>query len=98
MGGRDSKTLWINDPASLVLLCRSDHDWLESEPEEARAAGYRLDVGDHPEDVLVWTWEGLWIRLWAGPGGDGLFRDPYAGILRPFPGAPAPRLSTMVRA
>lgn len=96
MGGRDSRTLWVNDPAALVLLCRTCHDWLEAEPEEARAAGYRLDVGDLPEDVLIWTYERVWIRLWAGPDGDGLFRDPYSGILAPYRGAPPPRLSLMV--
>lgn len=89
MGGRDSRVPWINDPAALVLLCRSDHDWLEAEPREARAAGYRLDVGDSPEDVLVWQWDGMWWRLHGGRDGTGLFKDPIAGLLGPAVGVPA---------
>ena len=93
-GGGNARWEWINHSSNLVLLCRTDHDWLEAEPEEARAAGYRLDVAEHPEDVMVYTWEGLWFRLWGGPGdGDGMFRDPLTGLLAPYRGAPAPRWS-----
>lgn len=83
MGGRDSRVPWINDPAALVLLDRGCHDMLEANPELARAAGYRLGAADHPEDVLVWRYDGLWVRLWSGPRGDGLFVDPFTGILGP---------------
>lgn len=90
MGGRDSRVSWINSAHALVLLSRSCHDMLEAEPELARAAGYRLDAGDAPDNVLVWRYDKLWVRLWAGPDGDGMFVDPVTGILGPAARVPPP--------
>jgi 5-methylcytosine-specific restriction protein A len=93
MGGGNARLEWINAGANLVLLCRGCHHHLEANPAEARAGGYRLDHGDLPDDVLVFRYDGLWVRLHGGRAGDGLFVDPVSGFLAPFVGAPAPRWS-----
>lgn len=87
-GGANGRVPWINDPCNLLLLDRGCHDWIEDNPEAARSSGWMISDHQDPEDVLVWSWDGLWYRL---HGAD--YKTPLTGILGPFAGTPAPTWS-----
>lgn len=83
MGGANAREEWINSAGNLMLLCRDCHDWIEAEPDDARAAGYRLDVHQLPDDVLFYSeHDRMWWHIYERGGT--FWRDPYSGLLAPY--------------
>lgn len=89
-GGANARLSWINALENLLLLCRGCHNFIEDHPRLARAAGWMISGHQDPQDVLVWSWDGLWYRL---HGQD--YKTPVAGILAPFEGSPPPLWSAL---
>lgn len=89
MGGANARLEWINNPENLLLLHRPCHDAIEADPDGSYAAGWMIRAHQDPDDVLVWSWDGLWYRL---HGKD--YKTPLTGILAPFPGQDPPLWST----
>lgn len=84
MGGANARVEWINWVSNLLFLCRECHNFIEANPNMARAAGWMLSAHQDPEDVLVYSdGDGLWYRL-HGPQ---FYKDPLTGILAPCAGA-----------